>query len=64
MSLPTFGTLSSEQAVGQEAPKPETPFRIAVLGDFSGRSNRGLADSSEELGRRSRARSIGKAWTT
>ena len=52
MSLPSFGTLSSEQAVGQDAPKPETPFRIAVLGDFSGRSNRGLAGSSEEVGRR------------
>ena len=52
MSLPSFGTLSSEQAVGQEVPKPETPFRIAVLGDFSGRSNRGLAGSSEEVGRR------------
>ena len=52
MSLPSFGTLSSEQAVGQDVPKPETPFRIAVLGDFSGRSNRGLADSSEDVGRR------------
>ena len=25
-------------------PKPETPFRICILGDFSGRSNRGIVD--------------------
>jgi type VI secretion system protein ImpC len=25
-------------------PEPETPFRIAVLGDFSGRTNRGIID--------------------
>ena len=49
MSLPSFGTLSSEQAVGQDVPKPETPFRIAILGDFSGRANRGLAGSSEDV---------------
>ena len=35
-------------------PAPETPFCIAILGDFSGRANRGIAD----------AKSIGKrrAW--
>ena len=25
-------------------PEPETPFRICILGDFSGRSNRGIVD--------------------
>jgi pilus assembly protein FimV len=53
MSVPySFGRLSSDQSVGAEIPKPETPFRIAILGDFSGRSNRGLIDDSEKLGRR------------
>jgi type VI secretion system protein ImpC len=27
-------------------PEPETPFRICILGDFSGRSNRGIVDPS------------------
>jgi type VI secretion system protein ImpC len=27
-------------------PKPETPFRICILGDFSGRSNRSIVDPS------------------
>ena len=26
-------------------PLPETPFRIAILGDFSGRANRGIVDT-------------------
>ena len=26
-------------------PTPETPFRIAILGDFSGRANRGISDA-------------------
>ena len=26
------------------APEPETPFRIAIFGDFSGRTNRGIID--------------------
>jgi type VI secretion system protein ImpC len=26
------------------APEPDTPFRIGILGDFSGRSNRGIID--------------------
>ncbi|MBN1932250.1 MAG: type VI secretion system contractile sheath large subunit [Desulfobacterales bacterium] len=28
-----------------DAPKPETPFRILILGDFSGRENRGLSET-------------------
>jgi len=27
-------------------PEPETPFRIAVFGDFSGRTNQGIIDSA------------------
>ncbi len=33
-----------EEARGK--PEPETPFRIAILGDFSGRANRGLVARS------------------
>ena len=29
----------------------ETPFRIGVLGDFSGRANRGLVDGRARAGR-------------
>jgi type VI secretion system ImpB/VipA family protein len=48
---PSFGTI--ESADGPiEAPKPEAPFRIAVLADFSGRQNRGLTGSSEEIAAR------------
>jgi type VI secretion system protein ImpC len=35
---------SMEKAQG--APEPETPFRIAILGDFSGRTNRGIAEQA------------------
>jgi type VI secretion system protein ImpC len=31
---------------------PETPFRIAILGDFSGRANRGLSGSGDALASR------------
>ena len=48
---PTFGTIDSA-AEPIEAPKPESPFRIAVLADFSGRRNRGETGSSEEIGAR------------
>lgn len=32
-------------------PSPETPFRIAILGDFSGRTNRGVSDA-KAIGKR------------
>ncbi len=32
-------------------PSPETPFRIAILGDFSGRANRGISDA-KTIGKR------------
>jgi len=28
----------------REVPEPETPFRILILGDFSGRANRGICE--------------------
>lgn len=32
-------------------PSPETPFRVAILGDFSGRANRGISDE-KTIGKR------------
>ena len=43
-------TASGEQA--QVTPKSETPFRIAILGDFSGRANRGLSEIGDALASR------------
>ncbi len=53
----SFGNMTSDQRVGADPPKSDTPFRIAVLGDFSGRGARGLIGTSEEIGRR-RARKV------
>src|SRR5579864_6621095 len=33
-------------------PSPETPFRIAILGDFSGRANRGICEAKTIAKRR------------
>jgi type VI secretion system protein ImpC len=33
-------------------PKPETPFRVALLGDFSGRANRGVCDPGDGIAKR------------
>lgn len=45
----SFGELDIEVVAQMEeakgAPDPETPFRIAILGDFSGRSNRQILDN-------------------
>jgi type VI secretion system ImpB/VipA family protein len=45
----SFGELDIEIVAQMEeaqgAPDPETPFRIAVLGDFSGRANRQIIDN-------------------
>src|SRR5664279_1133668 len=35
-----------------ERPEEETPFRIAILGDFSGRANRGVAGGPRLRGRK------------
>lgn len=50
MSEPiTFGKIDvrlvSAGKEGRSVPDEETPFRIIVLGDFSGRANRGIADA-------------------
>jgi type VI secretion system ImpB/VipA family protein len=53
----SFGRLNSTQSVGTDAPKDDTPFRVAVLGDFSGRGAKGEVDDAEAIGRR-RARKV------
>src|SRR5437763_728070 len=40
-SVPSFGKLDSRPGT-VEAPRQETPFRLALLGDYSGRANRGV----------------------
>ena len=57
MSEPiSFGKLDFKLVASMDEPggrpEPETPFRILILGDFSGRANRGLSDS-RALARRS-----------
>lgn len=37
-------------------PIPEVPFRIAILGDFSGRANRGLVETGRDLSARTPGR--------
>jgi hypothetical protein len=49
---PSFGTMPTSGAP-VAAPRPESPFRIGVLADFSGRENRGAIGSSAELAARS-----------
>src|SRR4051812_802315 len=48
---PNFGVLG-DPAVPAEPPILETPFRIAVLGDFSGRGQRGEKTTSDALASR------------
>jgi type VI secretion system protein ImpC len=52
----SFGEVNLDVQAGRErsirAPVPETPFRIALLGDFSGRANRGLLETGPALARR------------
>lgn len=43
-------TAGREQA--QARPDAETPFRVAILGDFSGRANRGLLETGDALASR------------
>jgi type VI secretion system protein ImpC len=53
---PSFGEIHLDVTAGREQqrlrPEPETPFRIAILGDFSGRANRGLLESGDALASR------------
>ena len=52
----SFGEVHLDVDTGRERaqarPDPETPFRIAILGDFSGRANRGLSESGDAPARR------------
>jgi type VI secretion system protein ImpC len=45
---PAFGVLESAE-IPFEAPGPGMPFRIALLGDFSGRANRGETGTGDDL---------------
>ena len=53
---PSFGEIHLDVTAGREQsrvrPEAETPFRIAILGDFSGRANRGLLESGDALASR------------
>src|SRR5262245_33038074 len=49
--LPSFGVLEDDGSA-PEAPKSDTPFRIAILGDFSGLANRGEAEPGDLAGRK------------
>ena len=35
-----------------QTPKAETPFRVAILGDFSGRANRGVCEPGDGIAKR------------
>ncbi len=48
---PSFGFLESSLPL-PEAPDWSTPFRVAVLGDFTGRQNRGKTESVDALRKR------------
>ena len=52
----SFGEIHLDVTAGREqplvTPGSETPFRIAILGDFSGRTNRGLSESGGALASR------------
>ena len=50
-SVPTFGTIASTHSA-VPSPVAETPFRMVVLGDFSGRGNRGRQGDSGDIARR------------
>src|SRR5262245_54753969 len=45
----SFGTLDPVKAPSDKVPGPDTPFRIAVLGDFSGRASRGQVRDAATL---------------
>ncbi len=56
VKLITFGKLDFELVSSLERfrglPDPETPFRILIMGDFSGRANRGIFDPCAALAQR------------
>jgi len=50
------GEIRLDVSAGREQaparPEAETPFRVAILGDFSGRANLGLLESGDSLASR------------
>ncbi len=52
----SWGEIRLDVAGGRERPRvtpgSETPFRIVILGDFSGRGNRGLSETGDALAKR------------
>ena len=52
----SFGEIHLDVTAGSERvqaqPESETPFRIALLGDFSGRGNRQLIEIGEAMANR------------
>ena len=52
----SFGEIHLDVTAGRERsharPDAETPFRIAILGDFSGRANRGLCEGGDAVASR------------
>ena len=52
----SYGEIHLDVTAGRERveskPGDETPFRIAILGDFSGRGSRGLMETADSLANR------------
>src|SRR5204863_2994043 len=46
------GRAQGQSSPQHERPEPETPFRMLVLGDFSGREHRGISQPSSALAAR------------
>src|SRR5438094_451281 len=46
----SFGSISA--AAPLEPPRPDSPLRIGILADFSGRQNRGILGSPEDIATR------------
>ena len=53
----SFGSIQLDVTTGESpakiTPHEDTPFRIAVLGDFSGRASRGIVETGRDLAQRS-----------
>lgn len=45
-------SISTDFQERHEKPQPETPFRILIMGDFSGRANRGVETDGSDIGQR------------
>ena len=45
-------SLSTNFQENLERPRPETPFRMLIMGDFSGRANRQVETDGSDIGQR------------